>query len=69
MTDKEHIRSMESKIQEIERLVAEVVKEHPNYCTVVFCSRCDFRHPETTVKGQVCNLLFKKTWGCPVHIF
>ena len=33
MTDKENIRSMESKIQEIERLVAEVVDEYPDGCT------------------------------------
>lgn len=61
MTDKENVGSMESKIQEIERLVAEVVTKNPDHCSNTRCRNCDFNYPQTTVEGQVCERVYKKT--------
>lgn len=61
MTDEENIESIESKIQEIERLVAEVVEADPEHCSNTQCCNCDLRHPESTVKGEACAKVYTKT--------
>ena len=61
MTLKENAESMESKIQEIERFVADVVDADPEHCSNTRCRNCGLNHPETTVKGQACAKVYKKT--------
>lgn len=61
MTDEENIISMESKIREIDRLVAEAVTKNPEHCSNTRCRNCDFNYPQNTVEGEVCAKVYKKT--------
>lgn len=58
MTDEENIRSMESKVQEIERLVAEVVDG--DLCGMYSsCSNCPLKniHPDKYgIRRRMCDI-------------
>lgn len=62
MTGKETNESIESKIQEIERLVAEFMKEYPEGCSDTNCLNCGLNNNpvKNSVRRYICTLLHAK---------